>query len=124
MTPAQLISKKRDGDELTASSIASFIRDYMSGDVADYQMSAFAMAVYFQGMTSAETVALTRALLESGTQLHWDDSTPKVDKHSRGGLGDKVSLVLAPLLASCGVQVPMLSGRAVSYTHLTLPTKA
>ena len=120
MTPAQLISKKRDGEELSEAAIAKFIRDYMSDNVADYQMSAFAMAVCFQGMTNAETVALTRALLESGTQLHWNDPTPKVDKHSTGGLGDKVSLVLAPLLASCGVQVPMISGRGLGITGGTL----
>lgn len=120
MTPAQLISKKRDGEELSEAAIAKFIRDYMSDNIADYQMSAFAMAVYFQGMTNAETVALTRALLESGTQLQWNDPTPKVDKHSTGGLGDKVSLVLAPLLASCGVQVPMISGRGLGITGGTL----
>lgn len=124
--PAQLISKKRDGAELTSEEIRQFVSQYMSGDVAEYQMSAFAMAVYFRGMTIAETVALTSALLESGTRLDWSDgssphtSIPKVDKHSTGGIGDKISLVLAPLLACCDVQVPMLSGRGLGITGGTL----
>lgn len=126
VTPAQLISKKRDGAELTSEEIRQFVSQYMSGNVAEYQMSAFAMAVYFRGMSVPETVALTSALLESGTKLDWSDGSsaqrgiPKVDKHSTGGIGDKISLVLAPLLACCDLQVPMLSGRGLGITGGTL----
>jgi pyrimidine-nucleoside phosphorylase len=121
VTPAQLISRKRDGQELSDEEIAEFIRQYARGDLPDYQMSAFAMAVYFQGMSSRETSALTHAMLRSGITLTWSDSaTAKVDKHSTGGIGDKISLVLAPVLACCGLQVPMLSGRGLGITGGTL----
>ena len=121
MLPVKVIASKRDGNELSDELIADFVRDYASDRIPDYQMAAFAMAVYLNGMTAAETVALTRAMLESGEQLHWpDDGIPKVDKHSTGGIGDKVSLPLAPLLAACGVQVPMLSGRGLGPTGGTL----
>ena len=120
MTPARLIARKRDGDELSDEEIAQFIQQYTLDRIPDYQMSAFAMAVYFRGMTSRETVALTRALLESGTTLTWSDESHYADKHSTGGIGDKVSLVLAPLLACCGLRVPMLSGRGLGITGGTL----
>lgn len=120
MTPAQLISRKRDGEELSDLEIGDLIRGYVDGEVPDYQMSAFAMAVYFRGMTTRETIALTQALLASGETLKWADSIAKVDKHSTGGLGDKVSLVLAPIMACCGLQVPMLSGRGLGITGGTL----
>ncbi len=120
VTPAQLIARKRDGDELQADEIAHFVAQFSAGHIPDYQMSAFAMAVYFRGMTTAETVALTQALLHSGTILDWPDTKTQVDKHSTGGIGDKISLILAPLLASCGLQVPMLSGRGLGITGGTL----
>ena len=120
MTPAQLIARKRDGDELSDDEIIGLIDRYAHGDLPDYQMAAFAMAIYFQGMNARETVSLTRALLHSGTTLQWPAGTHRVDKHSTGGIGDKVSLVLAPLLASCGLKVPMLSGRGLGITGGTL----
>lgn len=120
MIPAQLIARKRDGEELSDAEIHEFVRRYTSGDLPDYQMSALAMAVYFQGMTMPETTSLTQALLQSGTSLVWDDAVPKVDKHSTGGIGDKVSLVLAPVMACCGLHVPMLSGRGLGITGGTL----
>jgi pyrimidine-nucleoside phosphorylase len=115
------IEKKRDGGELDAAEIADFIRGYTSGDIPDYQVSAWAMAVYFKGMTAAETGALTKAMMHSGRCLaHPAGSPPKVDKHSTGGIGDKVSLVLAPLLACDGLWVPMISGRGLGITGGTL----
>jgi pyrimidine-nucleoside phosphorylase len=115
------IEKKRDGHELGAEEIAEFIRGYTSGEVPDYQTAAWAMAVYFKGMTAAETGALTRAMMHSGNVLkHPAGSPPKVDKHSTGGIGDKVSLILAPLLACDELWVPMISGRGLGITGGTL----
>ncbi len=115
------IEKKRDGGELGAEEIAEFIRGYTSGKVPDYQAAAWAMAVYFKGMTPAETGALTRAMMQSGSVLrHPAGSPPKVDKHSTGGIGDKVSLILAPLLACDDLWVPMISGRGLGITGGTL----
>ena len=115
------IEKKRDGGELTALEIQDFIRGYTSGDIPDYQVSAWAMAVYFKGLTAAETGALTTAMMHSGRCLqHPAGSPPKVDKHSTGGIGDKVSLILAPLLACDGLWVPMISGRGLGITGGTL----
>jgi len=121
MNPAQIIARKRDGHTLTAEQIASFVRAYAAGEIPDYQMSALAMAIYLRGMDVAETAALTDSMLHSGTVIDWPaGSMPRVDKHSTGGIGDKVSLVLAPLLACCGVQVPMISGRGIGATGGTL----
>ncbi|MCA9137367.1 MAG: thymidine phosphorylase [Planctomycetales bacterium] len=122
MLTVNLLTKKRDGGELTDDEIRFLIDGYCGGSVADYQMSAFAMAVCLQGMSARETASLTRAMLESGDVLSRDVSgqIPRVDKHSTGGLGDKVSIVLAPLLASCGVHVPMVSGRSLGLTGGTL----
>ena len=115
------IERKRDGAELGAAEIAEFIRGYTAGEIPDYQASAFAMAVFFRGMTAAETGALTRAMMHSGRVLHYPaGSPPKVDKHSTGGIGDKVSLVLAPLLACDELWVPMISGRGLGITGGTL----
>jgi len=115
------IEKKRDGHELGAEEIGEFIRGYTSGEVPDYQASAWAMAVFFKGMTAAETGALTKAMMHSGNVLrHPQGSPPKVDKHSTGGIGDKVSLVLAPLLACDDLWVPMISGRGLGITGGTL----
>src|SRR5258708_9661186 len=116
-----VIEKKRDGRELSAEEIAGFIRDYTRGEIPDYQAAAWAMAVYFKGMTATETGALTRAMMHSGGVLkHPADSPPKVDKHSTGGIGDKVSLILAPLLACDDLWVPMISGRGLGITGGTL----
>ncbi len=116
-----LIEKKRDGARLEDVEIAHLIAAYSSGGVPDYQMSAFAMAVYFSGMTDSETAALTAAMRDSGRVFRWPEGTPpKVDKHSTGGIGDKVSLVLAPLLACDSLWVPMVSGRGLGITGGTL----
>jgi pyrimidine-nucleoside phosphorylase len=117
----ELLAKKRDGDALSAAEIARLVQSYMEGSFADYQMSALLMAIFFRGLDDAETVALTEAMLHSGRVLDLS-SVPgtKVDKHSTGGVGDKVSLCLAPLVAACGVPVPMVSGRGLGHTGGTL----
>src|ERR1700689_222892 len=116
-----LIRAKRDGAEVTGAEISWLISSYSGGEVADEQMSALLMAIYFRGLGPAELRAWTAAMIESGdrlelTGLPW----PTVDKHSTGGVGDKVSLVLAPLVASCGAAVPQLSGRGLGHTGGTL----
>ena len=121
--PQEVIRAKRDGNELDAAAIEWFIEGLTSGSIADEQVGAFAMAVFLRGMTVAESVALTGAMARSGTMLHWDRddlSGPVVDKHSTGGIGDKVSLMLAPLVAACGGVVPMISGRGLGHTGGTL----
>lgn len=119
MNLVTLIAKKRDGGELTSSEIGQFIAQYADGRLPDYQMSA--MAIYLRGMSVAETAALTEHMLASGAAFTWDDSAPpRVDKHSTGGIGDKVSLLLAPMLACCGAAVPMISGRGLGPTGGTL----
>ena len=115
-----IISRKRDGEELSAREIEKLIAGYTSGEVPDYQMSAFAMAVFFKGMTAAETAALTREMMDSGDRFDHPAGPPVVDKHSTGGIGDKVSLVLAPLVACAGCRVPMVSGRGLGITGGTL----
>src|SRR6266481_2789641 len=116
-----LIEKKRDGHALTTKEINNLVEDFVVGEVPDYQMSALAMAVFFRGMTAAETYHLTDAMMQSGRVLKYpEDSPPKIDKHSTGGVGDKVSLVLAPLLACDQVWVPMISGRGLGITGGTL----
>ncbi len=116
-----LIEKKREGGELTADEIAFLVKGFTDGEIPDYQISAWAMAVYFRGMTAVETQHLTRAMVKSGDVLQYPaGSPPKVDKHSTGGVGDKVSLVLAPLLACDELWVPMVSGRGLGMTGGTL----
>jgi pyrimidine-nucleoside phosphorylase len=120
-TTVELLSAKRDGLALSADEIARVVSSFMSGQLADYQMTALLMAIYFRGLTEEETVALTQAMLHSGVVLDLS-SVPgvKVDKHSTGGVGDKVSICLAPLVAACGVPVPMVSGRGLGHTGGTL----
>ncbi len=121
MIPQELIRKKRDGGSLSADNIQAFIAGMAAGAVTDAQIAAFAMAVYFNGMTRDERVALTRAMTHSGTVLAWDDFPgPILDKHSTGGIGDTVSLILAPAIAACGGYVPMISGRGLGHTGGTL----
>lgn len=121
MNPVQLIAKKRDGGEMTAEEVHGLVRGFVSGEVADYQMSAWAMAVLCRGMTTEETAALTDAMLQSGVTFQWPaGEVPKADKHSTGGIGDKVSLPLCAALACCGVQNPMISGRGLGATGGTL----
>jgi len=115
------VAKKRDGGELSSQEIGDLVRGFMSGDLTDYQMSAFLMAVFLRGMSDDETVALMRAMLESGRVLDLGGVPGfKVDKHSTGGVGDKVSISLAPLVSACGVKVPMVSGRGLGHTGGTL----
>jgi thymidine phosphorylase len=120
MLPQEIIRKKRDAGVLSAEEIDFFVEGLCAGRISEGQAAAFAMAVYFHGMTRSETVALTLAKAASGTRLAWDDLGPVVDKHSTGGIGDKVSLILAPILAACGAYVPMISGRGLGHTGGTL----
>src|SRR3954467_7438857 len=116
-----LIEKKREGQELTKEEIEFLIEGFTSGIIADYQMSAWAMAVFFKGMTAVETQHLTTAMMQSGAILAYPKgSPPKVDKHSTGGIGDKTSIVLAPLLACDEAWIPMISGRGLGITGGTL----
>ena len=121
MNIVQLIEKKKRGEAFTPDEIASFVSSFASDEMPDYQMAAMLMAIWFRGMEPAETSALTKAMLESGDQLVFEDLPgPTADKHSTGGVGDKVSLLLAPLAAACGLYVPMLSGRGLGHTGGTL----
>lgn len=121
MRPQDLIEKKRDGKELTRDEIAFLIRGYTRDEIPDYQMAAWLMAGFLRGLSDAETVALVEEMLYSGDVLTHDHiALPKVDKHSTGGVGDKTSLVIAPIAAACGVAVPMISGRALAHTGGTL----
>ncbi len=121
MTPYEIIASKRDGHPLSEEAITYFIREYLNGTVKDYQMAAWLMAVYFQGLNDTETFALTRSYIDSGEVIDLSNIPGiKVDKHSTGGVGDKISIILAPLVASCGVPVPMISGRGLGHTGGTL----
>ena len=115
--PQEIIAKKRDGGALAPQEIADFIGGFADGSVSHAQAAAFAMAVFFRDMELDERVALTEAMRDSGTVLDWSDlDGPAVDKHSTGGVGDNVSLMLGPILAACGVYVPMISGRGLGHT--------
>ncbi len=121
MVPYQIIRRKRNGEELGPAELSAFFEAYVSGTLPDYQMSAFLMAVYFRGLSDTELSALVQVMLESGAVLDLQDiKAPKIDKHSTGGVGDKVSIVLAPLVASLGVAVPMMSGRGLGHTGGTV----
>lgn len=121
MNPLEVIAKKQAGLELGTEEIAGIIEGYTLGSVPDYQMSALLMAIYFRGMNRRETVDLTRAMIASGRKANFDTlKDRKVDKHSTGGVGDKVSLIVAPIVASLGVPVPMISGRGLVHTGGTL----
>src|SRR5579863_6197014 len=121
MRAVDLIRRKRDSGELTPEEIHQLIASYTRGDVPDYQMSAWLMAVVLRGMTRPEIAALTEAMLHSGRVLDFSDMPgKKVDKHSTGGVGDKTSLVIAPIVASGGVRVPMISGRGLGHSGGTL----
>jgi pyrimidine-nucleoside phosphorylase len=119
--PVRLIAKKRDAKRHSDSEIRELIEGFMSNDIADYQMSAWLMAARLNGLDKRETLALTNAMLHSGKVLELKTvHAPRIDKHSTGGVGDKISLCLAPLVACCGVRVPMISGRGLGHTGGTL----
>src|SRR5579872_3558886 len=121
MRTVDLIQRKRNGEELGSEEISHLINAYTRGEIPDYQMSAFLMAVYFSGMTDREVTALTECMIRSGETVDWSPvGGVKVDKHSTGGVGDKTSMIVAPLAAAAGVVVPMMSGRALGHTGGTL----
>jgi thymidine phosphorylase len=123
LLPQELIRRKRDGGALSAAEIGFFVRGLTDGSISEGQVAAFAMAVFFRGMAMDERVALTRAMASSGRVIDWSGANlrgPVLDKHSTGGVGDKVSLMLAPLVAACGGCVPMISGRGLGHTGGTL----
>ena len=120
MNITQIIARKRDGAALSSDEIATLVSGHVAGEIPDYQMSALAMAIFLRGMDEAETTALTEQMLRSGKVLETGDVSLRVDKHSTGGIGDKSSLILAPLLACCGFHVPMISGRGLGATGGTL----
>jgi thymidine phosphorylase len=121
--PQEVIRAKRDGRALTDQEIEFFVAGITDGSISEGQAAALAMAVFFRGMTRAETVALTRAMRDSGSVLDWSDADlpgPPLDKHSTGGVGDKLSLLIAPIVAACGAAVPMISGRGLGHSGGTL----
>ncbi len=121
MRAVDLIMKKRDGAHLTEEEIRFLVDGYVKGDIPDYQIASFLMAVFFRGMSFEEASNLTKVMIESGDVYDLSEiNQPLVDKHSTGGVGDKVSLILAPLAAACGVKVPMMSGRGLGHTGGTL----
>ena len=120
MVPSQLIRRKRNGETLHADELTAFLRAFDEGSVADYQMAAFLMAVSFRGLDAEELDVMVRELIDSGQRVRFDGPGRRVDKHSTGGVGDTVSLVLAPLVASLGVAVPMMSGRGLGHSGGTV----
>src|SRR5262249_30634213 len=123
MLPQEVIRKKRDGEALTDEEIALVVAGIVDGSLTEGQVAAFAMTVFFRGMTTAERVAFASAMAHSGRIIQWDDLAlpgPVLDKHSSGGVGDKVSLILAPIIAACGGFVPMISGRGLGHGGGTL----
>ena len=121
LLPEELIKAKRDGQELAVEAIRDFVDGIAGGQVSDAQIGAFAMAVYFQGMSLAEQSGFTLAMRDTGNSFHWPDlDGPVLDKHSTGGVGDLVSIIMAPMLAACGAYIPMISGRGLGHTGGTL----
>ncbi len=121
MLPSEIIKKKRNGSQLTEEEISFFILGYTHDKIPDYQMSALLMAIFFNGMSTEETLHLTKTMLNSGIVVNTENLAGfKVDKHSTGGVGDKTSLILGPIVAGCGIYVPMISGRGLGHTGGTL----
>lgn len=120
MQITEFISATRDGREVTRQDLYDFASSVASWEIPDYQASAWLMAAYLKGLSRSETISLTLAMRDSGTVLEWGDGLPLADKHSTGGVGDKISLVLAPLAASAGLRIPMISGRSLGHTGGTL----
>ncbi|MBC8196921.1 MAG: thymidine phosphorylase [Candidatus Marinimicrobia bacterium] len=121
MLPQEIIRKKRDNEQLSLTEIQEFISGILNGKVSESHISAFTMAVFFNGMNTDECIALTEAMMNSGDVLNWNDlNGPVIDKHSTGGVGDKVSIMLSPIIASCGIYNPMISGRGLGHTGGTL----
>jgi len=121
MIPSEIIKQKRNGNEISHAQIKDFINDYLSGEIPEYQMSALLMAIFFNGMTDSEISALVDVMLNSGERMDFRHHSNYVaDKHSTGGVGDKVSIILGPLLAAAGIAIPMLSGRSLGHTGGTL----
>src|SRR3954463_1337824 len=120
MLAAEVIRRKRDGRALSREELEFLVAGITDGSLSDAQVGALAMALFLKGMEPAERVALTEAMRDSGTVIEWDADRPVLDKHSTGGVGDKVSLMLAPIVAACGGAVPMISGRGLGHTGGTL----
>ena len=120
MNAVRIISRKRDGQELSTDEIEFVVNGFARDELPEYQMSALAMAIYFRGLSFRETIDFTRFMRDSGAVMQWPAGRPKVDKHSTGGIGDKISIPLAPALAVCGLDVPMVSGRGLGPTGGTL----
>lgn len=120
MIPTEVIKTKRSGKSLSTDEISFFIENYTRDQIPDYQMASLLMAIFLNGMSELETIDLTQSMLDSGDRVHFDSSLYPVDKHSTGGVGDKTSLILAPIVAACGVPVPMMSGRGLGHTGGTL----
>ncbi|HXH97935.1 MAG TPA: thymidine phosphorylase, partial [Gaiellaceae bacterium] len=120
--PAELIQRKRDGEELAADELSELVLAYARGDIPEYQLAAFCMAVYFRGLSGAETYALTEAMVRSGETLDLGEALGRrvVDKHSTGGVGDKTTLAVGPIVAACGVPFGKMSGRGLGHTGGTL----
>src|SRR6185503_16605853 len=120
MLAPEIIRKKRDGNALSPDEIGFLVAGITDGGLSDAQVGAMAMAFFLRGLSGGERVALTAAMTRSGAVMEWDLDRPVIDKHSTGGVGDKVSLMLAPILAACGGAVPMISGRGLGHTGGTL----
>ena len=120
INPVEIILKKRNAQKLAPEEMAFMVNGYISGKIPDYQMSAFLMAIFFQGMTKEEVVCLTRIYIESGSHIQFPAELKTVDKHSTGGVGDKITMTLAPIVAAIGATIPMISGRGLGHTGGTL----
>ena len=118
--PVELILKKRNGETLTENQMKFFVESYLKGEIPEYQMSAFLMSIFFKNMEIEEVQALTKVYIESGKQIKFPKSMHTVDKHSTGGVGDKITIMLAPIVAACGGKIPMISGRGLGHTGGTL----